>query len=180
MLHRARFFSVCGFAIALAACGGRIAPSDDASPTVAALDSAPETSGGEDPLAYLAAACAAQPSFEPRDTTSEAALASSLTGAWVLCPAALALPDPLFGSAAHVGVELFALGGARPLFVEGSGLAAGSASFAWRTTGPRTFELFSTSSAARTYDVTLSADGGSARVTRRDLGDTLYALVRAK
>ncbi len=170
-------------ALLASACGGRVEGSsggalpgvtEGASPS----ETSAEESGGEDPLAAVAAACAARPTFEPSAPLSRSELGASLEGIWVLCPESLALPDPLFGTAAHVGIELLSFAGARALFSEGASIVPGPTSLAWALRDDATLEVLGFSSGPRTYDVVLAADRGALHVMRRDLGDSVYTLVR--
>lgn len=156
-------------------------PNASAAPVAAASTSSDgfgEPGDGEDPLAFLADACAKRGAFEASPPLSEPGLHAALEGRWGVCPESLEHPDPLFGNAGWIGIELFDAGGARALLADGGGATGAPTAFLWRTLGPSSFELSNNAIEPRTFDVVVARDGGALEVTRRDLGDTVYRLVR--
>ncbi len=170
------------------ACGGRIAeapgegsaPSVDDGATSGEAFGAESRGAGEDAFAYAREACAAREPFTAVVAPSPVALQGSLSGRWVVCPESQPLPDPLFGNAAYVGIQLSELTGAHPLLADGASVIAQPAAYGWTMTSATSFELVRGRGRSLAYDVVLGADGRSLVLSRGDLGDTPYALARLR
>lgn len=168
-------------AFLLGACGGRVAPSGEATtPSLEAAAASSEVTdeGGEDPRAVLASACAgkALPAASA-PPSHDGVLGERLAGRWLACPEALDLPDPLFGNAAYVGIDLLEGGTARPLLLEGTTVARAPVAWAWSTTGPTTLSLAVGRTRTRVYAVALAEDA-SVAVLSEEGGAAGAALAR--
>lgn len=164
------------------ACGGRI-EGDGAPPSASVSRDGTEGldfGGGEDPNAIAVAACAALGALEPETFPSTDAVASALTGRWLLCPTSLAMPDPLFGKASWVGVELGPGGVGRSILVEGGArLAVGPSSFAWSAeSAPPGIGFAPGNGKVIRIRVEVGRDRTQVRMAREDLGGSVYTLVK--